>query len=171
MKFAKASGTRSCGAVPSVGLIPKIPVQAAGSRVEQPASVASERDDNPAAAATPAPADEPPQVSSGAQGFRVNPVSGEKPSGECANSVVVVLPITTAPAARSRATAAISDLSGGACAISREPQRVGRPATAGMSLTQTGTPARGPVSSPHAMASASPAARALAPSSSIAAKA
>src|SRR5580704_5464746 len=167
MKFANASGTRSCGAVPSVGLIPKTPVQAAGSRVEQPASVASDRDDDPVATATPAPADEPPQVSPGAQGFRVNPVSGEKPSGECANSVVVLLPITTAPAARSRATAAMSDFAGGACAISREPQRVGRPATSRMSLTQTGTPARGPVSLPHAMASASSDARALAPSSSI----
>src|SRR2546430_14445130 len=112
MMFAKASGPGWSGARPSVGLIPKTPVQAGGSRVEQPASVASERDDSPAAAAPPAPADEPPQVSSGAQGFCVNPVSGENPSGECANSVVVVLPITTAPAARSRATAAMSDFAG-----------------------------------------------------------
>ena len=89
-----------------------MPVQAAGSRVEHPASVANAIGVRPAATATPAPADEPPQVNSGAQGLRVTPVSGEVPSGECANSVVVVLPMMMAPAARRRATAAISAAAG-----------------------------------------------------------
>ncbi len=171
MKFANASVTRSCGAVPSVGLSPYTPVHAAGSRVEQPASVASESGARPVAVATPAPAEEPPQVRSGAQGLRVNPVSGDMPSGEWANSVVVVLPIITAPAARRRATAATSVLAGGACAISTEPQRVGRPATSRMSLTETGTPASGPGSLPSPISHASSPARTFAVSSASVAKA
>src|SRR6266545_6044521 len=121
-----------------------MPVQAAGRRVEQPASVANAIGVRPAATATPAPAEEPPQVRSGAQGLRVTPVNGEVPSGECANSVVVVLPMMMAPAARRRATAATSDFAGFASAISGEPQRVGRSATSRMSLTDTGTPANAP---------------------------
>ena len=146
-------------------------MHAAGSRVEQPASVASASGTIPVATLTPAPADEPPQVSAGAHGLRVKPVSGETPSSECANSVVVVLPITTAPAARRRATAVTSALAGGASAIKGEPQRVGRPATSRMSFTDTGTPASGPGSRPAATSRASSSARASAASSASVAKA
>src|SRR5919197_4454941 len=121
MKLAKASGTRSCGTKESVGFSPYTPVQAAGSRVEHPASVASAMGVSPAATDTAAPAEEPPQVSSGVHGLRVRPVNGELARGEWANSVVVVLPMMMAPAARRRATASTSAFAGFASAVSSDP--------------------------------------------------
>src|SRR2546430_13142141 len=56
----------------------------------------------PAATAAAEPLEDPPGVRAGLWGFRVLP--GARP----ANSVVTVLPITTAPAARSMATTVAS---------------------------------------------------------------
>ena len=77
MKLLKASGTWLCGTRPSVGLRPRMPQQAAGRRVEAPASVASDSGPRPAATAAAEPPEEPPAVCSRLQGLRVTPDTGE----------------------------------------------------------------------------------------------
>ena len=126
---------------PSVGFSPSTPVQAAGRRVEAPASVVSAIPTSPAATDTPPPQLDPPHVTSLFQGLTVRPVNGEEPIMVWANSVVVLLPMTTAPAARSRATAIVSAAAGAASCINRDPQLVGSPATLRMSFTLIGMPA------------------------------
>src|SRR5262247_3015199 len=66
-----------------------------------------------------------------------------------ANSGVLVLPMTIAPAARSFATHASSE-SGTWCAYAREPKVVRIPAVSVLSLIATGAPCRGPRSRPAA---------------------
>ena len=99
----------------------------------------------PAATAAAEPLDEPPGVRAGSCGLRVLP--GVKQ----ANSVVTVLPSTTAPAARSRATIAAS-WSGRRPAWMTLPCSVGKSAVSTMSLTATGTPCSGPSALPGALA-------------------
>src|SRR5690349_11039092 len=83
---------------------------------------------NPSDTAAADPEEEPPGVWAALAGLVVGP--GWLP----ANSVVTVLPRTTAPAARARATAAESDL--GRCpAQIGEPYAVGVPAVSSTSLT------------------------------------
>src|SRR5439155_899568 len=76
-------------------------------------------------------------------------------------------PTSTAPAARSRATAAASRVAGGWPALIFEPARVASPATSKRFLAANGTPASGPGSSPAArrrsIASASARARSRRP--------
>ena len=57
-----------------------MPQQAAGRRVEAPASVASESGPRPAATAAAEPPEEPPAVSSRFHGLRVTPEMGESAS-------------------------------------------------------------------------------------------
>src|SRR2546425_1189311 len=59
-------------------------------------------------------------------------------------------PTSTAPAARSRATAAASRVAGGWSALIFDPARVASPATSNRFLAANGTPASGPGSSPAA---------------------
>ena len=125
MKLANPSGTRSCGMRPSVGFSPSTPVQAAGRRVEAPASVVSAIRTSPAATDTPPPQLDPPHVTFAFQGLTVRPVNGEEPIMVWANSVVVLLPMMTAPAARSRATAIVSAVAGAASCI-RPRSPIGR---------------------------------------------
>ena len=75
-RLAKASGAMSCGTTPTDCLKPTTPLQAAGMRVEPPASVPTPIGHTPAASATAAPPDEPPLVRSAAQALRVRPNSG-----------------------------------------------------------------------------------------------
>ena len=88
-----------CGTRPKLGFSPTTPHQAAGMRIDPPASVPTCSGPKHAAAAAPAPADEPPDVSAGFHGLRVMPCSGQSPGDFQPYSVVVVLPTMTAPAA------------------------------------------------------------------------
>ena len=78
--------------------------QDAGLRSEPPTSVPSANGSMPHATATAAPPLLPPQVRSGAQGLRVAPKTRLKVCEPAANSGVLVLPMTMAPAARRRST-------------------------------------------------------------------
>ena len=73
--------------------------------------------------AAPAPDDEPPVVYAGFHGLRVMPCSGQSPGDFQPNSVVVVLPTITAPAAFRPTTAGASSATGvgigGAAAAAR----------------------------------------------------
>ena len=111
-------------------------------RTEPPMSVPSARGTQPAATAAPDPPDEPPGVSAGFQGLRVMPQSGDSVKPAWANSGVVVLPITIAPAPVSLSTIAAS-ASGTQCSKTKEPSVVRRPLVGVRSLKASGTPSRG----------------------------
>ena len=126
--------------------------------MEPPPSVPICSGPNPAAAAAAAPAEEPPGVCAGFHGLRVTPCSGQSPGDFQPNSVVVVLPITTAPSAFSPATLGASSAAG-AASVRREPRRVGWPARSIRSFTVAGTPSSRPIGRPmRQRASLSPAA-------------
>ena len=86
-----------------------------------------------AATAAAEPLEDPPGVCPGLWGLRVLP--GVRP----ASSAVTVLPMMTAPAARSMATA-LASRAGARPACSTVPFSVGMSAVSKMSLTPTGTP-------------------------------
>src|ERR1700733_7971827 len=113
-----------CGMRPYVGFSPTRPHQAAGIRTEPPASVPMCNGPKPAAPAAPAPEDEPPVVWALFQGFRVMPFSGQSPGDFQPNPVVVVLPMTTAPAAFSPTTIGASSITGSVLVV-RLPRLVG----------------------------------------------
>lgn len=69
------------------------------------------------------------------------PKAGPSVNGHWPSSQVLVLPMTIAPAARSRRTASPSSASGGN--TPRQPNAVGSPATSMSSFTATGTPSSG----------------------------
>jgi hypothetical protein len=92
------------GTRPKFALNPNVPVKAAGMRIDPPPSVPSANGVMPAATEAAQPALEPPGVSERSSGLRVTPVSGLSPTGLHPNSLVVVLPIRIAPAARARST-------------------------------------------------------------------
>ena len=58
---------------PVVGLMPYVPVNAAGMRIEPPPSPPVASTAHPVATATAEPPDEPPGVSAGFHGLRVTP--------------------------------------------------------------------------------------------------
>ena len=140
--FTPARGTR-----PKLGLKPAMPQQAAG-RISEPA-VCVPRDSGTMKSATAAaePLDEPPGVCAGLKGLRV------APAVMLASSVVTVLPITTAPASRHRATAAASTRGRWPAKIG-EPHSVGRSRVSKMSFTPSGRPCKGPRSGPASSARA-----------------
>src|SRR5437016_7020480 len=106
------------GISPCVGLKPYTPQYDAGRTVEPPVWLPSASGTMPAATAAAEPLEDPPGVRAGLWGFRVLP--GARP----ANSVVTVLPITTAPAARSIATT-VASREGARPACSTDPFSVG----------------------------------------------
>ena len=110
------SGTR-----PSDGLKPGRPQAEAGIRIDPPPSEAVASGTMPEATATAAPPDEPPATRSTSYGLRVDPKTRLDVSAEVANSGALVLPTTTHPAARRRATSTESRVAGAASANSREP--------------------------------------------------
>jgi len=65
-----------------VGLMPYSPQKLAGMRTEPPPSLPSENGPTPVATAAPVPAEEPPEVRSRFQGFRVGSASGVCPVPE-----------------------------------------------------------------------------------------
>ncbi len=87
---------------PRLGLKPTQPQKLAGRRIEPNTWVPSPADTMPAAVAAAEPLDEPPGVQRVSHGLRVGP------GGAVANSVVTVLPTTTAPASRRAMTEAAS---------------------------------------------------------------
>ena len=97
---APSSGVRAC-----VFLKPTRPVSAAGMRIEPPPSLAWAIGTTPAATAAALPPDDPPGEKSGFHGLRVVPSSGLSVMSVWANSGVVVLPTTIAPARRKDADA------------------------------------------------------------------
>ena len=134
------------GTRPKLGFSPTLPQNAAGMRTEPAPSVPTPSGPSPAATAAAVPPDDPPGVFVGSHGLRVMPVSGELVSPLHPNSGVVVLPMSTAPASRSRAVTGCVDVPrlvgvDGAAAPQRRPARVRI-----RSLIDTGTPSSGPTS-------------------------
>jgi hypothetical protein len=91
-----------CGMRPWLGFMPTSPEKAAGMRVDPPPSLAVPQGTRPAATAAAEPPDEPPGVRSRAHGLRVTPHAFVLVKFIVPNSGAAVLPIGTAPAARSR---------------------------------------------------------------------
>ena len=120
-------------------------------RIEPPPSVPSASGVTPPATEAAAPALDPPGVFARSHGLRVTPVSGQSPAALQPNSLVVVLPIRTAPAALARATDGASAV-GTKRAEVREPNVTGSPATAIRSFAENGTPCSGPSLSPRTTA-------------------
>ncbi len=120
--------------LPCGGTSPAIPQYDAGRIVDPPVWLPSATGTCPAATAAADPLEEPPGVRPRSRGLAVGP------GAKYANSVVTVLPTTTAPSDVSSATsgAVVSTRSG---EVIGDPQRVGRPATSMMSLTPSGIPA------------------------------
>ncbi len=109
--------------------------------MEPPVWLPSESGTIPAATAAADPLDEPPGVCAGLCGLRV------LPAVRVANSVVTVLPMITAPAARSRSTTAASR-DGVRPACRTDPFSVGMSAVSMMSFSPIGTPCNPPIGRP-----------------------
>ena len=128
------------GIAPREGFSPTRPQQAAGTRVEPPASVACAKPTMPAATAAAAPPDEPPGVSAGLSGLRASgPIIGSLDNAR-PNSGTVVRPNGISPACQNRLARSKSRFPaiGG---IDREPHMVARPlAVAPRSFIRNGTP-------------------------------
>src|SRR6266567_9424381 len=105
---SQASGIGQFGVSPGVGLMPTMPQNDAGIRIEQPKSVPCASGTMPVATATADPPDEPDGLNAGFQGLRVTPNTSLKVLAPAANSGVLVLPSTMAPAAFRRRTASAS---------------------------------------------------------------
>src|SRR5215211_1813520 len=91
--------------VPYVGRNPTTPQSAAGCLIEPPVSEPSAHGASPAATAAAEPPDEPPGTRVGSHGFRHGLTAEFSVDDPIANSSMLSLPRTTAPAARRRATA------------------------------------------------------------------
>ncbi len=89
---------------PRLGLSPTRPQQAAGMRIEPPPSLPCAIGTIPAATAAAEPPEEPPGVRAWSQGLRVTPVWRGSVVGRIPNSGMLVMPMTTKPASRSRRT-------------------------------------------------------------------
>jgi hypothetical protein len=88
--------------------MPTMPQNAAGIRIEPPKSVPWAIGTMPVATATAEPPEEPAGLRARFQGLRVAPNSTFTVLAPAANSGVLLLPSTTAPAALSRRTASAS---------------------------------------------------------------
>src|ERR1700722_10608359 len=101
---SQASGIGRFGVNPGVGRMPTMPQNDAGIRIEQPKSVPCASGTIPVATATADPPEDPAGLSAGFQGFRVTPNTSLKVLAPAANSGVLVLPSTKAPATFRRRT-------------------------------------------------------------------
>jgi hypothetical protein len=88
-----------------VGLSPTTPQSAAGWRIEPPVSVPIAHGARPAATAAADPPEDPPGTRSRSHGFRTGPKPEFSFDEPIANSSILVLPSTGAPAAVRRSTA------------------------------------------------------------------
>jgi hypothetical protein len=137
------SGSAPCvGTRLAVGLKPTRPHSAAGMRSEPPVSEPRPASAMPSATDTAAPEDEPPGMRPVArsQGLSGVPKWGLMPRPENANSVMLVRPTITAPAAFKRCTATASAVADGWPCNATEPACVVSPATSNRSLTEIGRP-------------------------------
>ena len=90
---------RRFGVSPGVGRMPTMPQNAAGMRIEQPKSVPCASGTMPVATATAEPPDEPAGLSAGFQDCGSRRTTSLTVLAPVANSGVLVLPSTIAPAA------------------------------------------------------------------------
>src|SRR5215475_10341852 len=120
--------------------MPNSPVNDDGMRIEPAPSVPIASAPMPTAVAAAAPALLPPGVWPRFHGLRVMPVSGLSPIAFQPNSGVVVLPSSTAPASRRRATAGASSSHFWLGSTVLLPRKVGQPLASSRSLTVHGTP-------------------------------
>ena len=105
--------TPTVGTVPTVGLMPTTPLSDAGQVIEPSVSVPIAKGESPAARAAPDPDDEPPALRSNAHGLAQSPPTADQPLVErddrrLAHSERLVVPSTSAPACRRRATSSAS---------------------------------------------------------------
>ena len=91
-----------------MGFAPTTPHRAAGWRIEPPVSEPSAAEAKPAATAAALPPLDPPGTRPRSCGLRVEPKAEFSVELPMANSSRFVLPITTAPASRTRATTVAS---------------------------------------------------------------
>src|SRR5712675_612943 len=89
--------------------MPARPQNAAGPRIEPPVSLPVPPRTRPAATEAPVPLDEPPVKRAVSHGLRAGGQGRSKLGPPSANSWVASLPMTTAPASRSRVTENASD--------------------------------------------------------------
>jgi hypothetical protein len=120
-----------------------VPVNPAGMRTEPPPSVPTDQVPMPSPTAAAEPPLDPPAVRAGSQGLPVGPYRGESVTPFQPNSGVVVLPSSTDPDSRSRATAGASSVHGPAASSSRLPRSVGQAVVSSRSLIGAGTPSNG----------------------------
>src|SRR6476661_6772581 len=137
--------------MPYVGFTPTTPHSAAGWRIEPPVSEPSANGAKPAATAAADPPLEPPGTRVRSCGLRVGPNAEFSVDEPIANSSRFVLPITTAPAARTRSTT-VASYGGRHPSRMRDEHVVGIPRVHMLSFSASGTPASGPGSSPRATA-------------------
>ncbi len=138
-----------------MGLMPTMPVSAAGWRIEPPVSVPTAPRQRPAATAAAEPPDEPPGTSLVSEPLRrhgdttgpKNEVSFDEPM---ANSSIDTLPTSTAPASRSLRVG-VPSYGGTQPSRILLPAVVSSPSVTKRSLSATGTPASSPGSSPRAI--------------------
>src|SRR2546425_5329603 len=116
-------------------------------RIDPPRSVPRPIGASPAATAAPVPPLDPPAVVLKFHGFRVVPKILLVVLTSWANSGVLLLPTTTAPAFRNRSTETASS-SGTRCSWIVDPNVVRSPAVWMTSLTTNGTPSSGRGRSP-----------------------
>src|ERR1700724_2073302 len=107
---SQASGIGQFGVNPGVGRIPTMPQNDAGIRIEQPKSVPCASGTIPVATATADPPEEPAGLNAGVQGLRGTPNTTLTVVAPVANSGVLVLPSTIAPAALRRRTTSASSV-------------------------------------------------------------
>src|ERR1700722_10459743 len=98
-----AGATPARDTKPYVGFNPAIPHNAAGPRIEPPVSVPIPHRMTPAATAAPVPLLDPAVKCSGFHGLCAGGFGRSNDGPPSANSCVVSLPISTVPAAASRA--------------------------------------------------------------------
>src|SRR3954463_10712871 len=121
-----------------------MPQRAAGWRIEPPVSVPMAQGALPAATAAAEPPLEPPGTRSRSHGLRTGPKPEFSFDEPMANSSMLVLPSTGAPASTNRCTA-VAVYGGLYPARMRDPAVLGTPSTQKRSFTARGTPPRGPV--------------------------
>src|SRR5438270_2082521 len=143
---------------PAVPFMPPSPQKPAGMRIEPPPSPPVARVSRPPATAAAEPADDPPVVLVGSHGLAVIPCRRVTLTLSPPNSLAVVWPASTAPAARSRSMT-VASWPETRSAKARDASVRGQPATGSSSLTAMGSPPRGAFTSARAAA-----ARALSPS-------
>ena len=131
-----------------MGFTPTTPQREAGCRIDPPVSVPKAPNTWRAATDAALPPDEPPGVRSRSHGFRHGPKALFSLDEPMANSSMLSLPSTTAPAAASRSTT-VASKGGTNPSRMREPQVVSSPLVRKMSFSAMGTPSRRERGSPR----------------------